>query len=532
LGDNIKEKNDISLEDGSLDGKVVFSDTSFMNEDYIFTRIKVMHNMNNVNASNFEDEVIKEAEDTIKNKFLLANVIEVDGQLDFSGHDYRIEINKMDADTYKVIYEEKIIGIIPETCNPAYELDEENGKTYLWVDALVAKDYSNYAEDIILRYIEEGKDIKVSMEIAVEDYELVNDSDKDYFIDVKKYRYKGITFLGEHLSQGMEKAVATFDNKNENQDIEKMFAIRDKYENYCQKCNEEIQKVPSNEKDKSKEENYNMEDEKDKVEVKVKFELSLKQKLQKIKEAFVEERKTDDDGNIISYTYYYVIDATSDTVTVNVYGELEGGDWFDKYMKFNYSENEDGEISIDMESGVDVMLEYITEEEKAALDQMRADFEQLKTDKVSVDEELKEAFVRIGELEKTATEFETTLADKDNAIKELSEYKQNIETEIHTAQIDEIVEEFKAELQDNEEFQNMVEKAYEMEVSELEKELFALLGKSKFTRKEKVKKPSVRVIASQIEAEEEDKEDLPLDENPEKEAYGKFYDKLKELENN
>jgi hypothetical protein len=263
----------------------------------------------------------------------------------------------------------------------------------------------------------------------------------------------------------------------------------------------------------------------------LKFELSLKQKLQKIKEAFVEERKTDDDGNVISYTYYYVIDATSDTATVNVYGESEDGDWFDKYMKFNYTETEVGEISIDMESGVDVMLEYITDEEKDALDQMRADFEQLKTDKTSVDNELKEAFVRIGELEKSATEFDNTIEEKESKIKELSDYKESIETKTHNAEIDEVVEEFKAELSENEEFQVIVDGAYEMKVSDLEKELFALLGKSKFTRKEKVKKSTVRVIASQIETEDE--VEPKEDKNPQEEAYGKeLYSKLKKLENN
>lgn len=197
----------------SLETKLTFNEKSFEDERYIRTRIKTMHNKKNPNNSHFSDESIEASKPKWQNIFLLANVVETENGLDFGAHDFHIENNMMDTEgnnSYKIIYDELPIGIVPESNNLSYEYDSENDKNYLWMDALIVRDYSNYAEDIVKRYIEEDKDIKVSMEISIQDYEYV---ESEGYYDIKDFTPLAITFLGEKYGTGMEKAKAVFNQQ-------------------------------------------------------------------------------------------------------------------------------------------------------------------------------------------------------------------------------------------------------------------------------------------------------------------------------
>ena len=106
-----------------------------------------------------------------------------------------IEKNKIgDGDDYRIIYLETPIGLVPETNNYAYE--EHDGRNYVFCDAYVWRDYSNYAEDII----ERDKEIKLSMEIIVDGYEY---DAKEKVLNIIDYRYQGITLLGKDHGTGM-----------------------------------------------------------------------------------------------------------------------------------------------------------------------------------------------------------------------------------------------------------------------------------------------------------------------------------------
>lgn len=177
---------------GNINLPVSYSVDSFDNERFMKLRIKVMHTGLNLNNSNFGLEAIEKAQPTIANIPLLAFIKKTDGEenSDFAGHEYEIKITENDV---KFVYLGRPIGIVPETNNYSVETDED-GKTFVMVDAYVWKDYANSALDILNR--DEVK--KVSMEILVDDYEW-----HDSYVDITAYKYTGIALLGEDVKEAM-----------------------------------------------------------------------------------------------------------------------------------------------------------------------------------------------------------------------------------------------------------------------------------------------------------------------------------------
>ncbi len=84
--------------------------------------------------------------------------------------------------------------------------------------------------------------------------------------------------------------------------------------------------------------------------------------------------------------------------------------------------------------------------------------------------------------------LKSELSDKDKLITELQEFKNKVELEIKQSNVDELIEDFSDILKDNEEFVELKKIAMEMEITELEKELYALEGKLKHEKKNKKEK--------------------------------------------
>lgn len=192
-------------------------DDSFDSDKFIKMRLRVCHDGKNPNNSYFELKDMKKAEDSIVNIPILANVIfDEDNNPQFGGHDIEIEPHKINEGEYKLIYKEVPIGLVPETNN--YTIDQYNGKNYVFTDCFVWRNYSNYSEDIINR----DKDIKLSMEITVDNY--IYDS-KNKCYQITDYRYTGITFLNKDFGTGMESALATTGTFSVNENKEKIIQM-------------------------------------------------------------------------------------------------------------------------------------------------------------------------------------------------------------------------------------------------------------------------------------------------------------------
>lgn len=166
-----------------------------LDDDLIPVDIKVMHNGLNLNNTYFSDEVIEDAKETLKNKPILGYIKKQDGSdnIDFGGHEFEIVLTEDDV---KIVALERPLGVIPETNN--YAIQEIDDKKYVVCRGYLWREYLNDAYEIL----KENPNKSVSMEIAVDDYEVNSDGT----IDVKKYRYLGITILGDDLTPAMQGA--------------------------------------------------------------------------------------------------------------------------------------------------------------------------------------------------------------------------------------------------------------------------------------------------------------------------------------
>lgn len=210
-------------------------DDSFQDERFMKVRIAAMHSGKNLNQSKFSTSVIRAAKDSFANIPILANIIvttDEDGNqhMDYGSHDMHIEDDFFNADYQRIIYDEKVVGVVPEQNNFELIRDEETGNDYAWVDALIYRDYGNYCADILES---RGGSTSVSAEISCE--EISYDS-KDKALQVNKMKMCAITLLGEDVKPGMAKAHATAfsidDDSREKQIIDIMQELKESLDKY------------------------------------------------------------------------------------------------------------------------------------------------------------------------------------------------------------------------------------------------------------------------------------------------------------
>lgn len=175
------------------------------NTDSNLMKVKMMivHPGRNRNYSSISEEAINEAMESVKNIPILGYVKRDDnGDIDdFDSHNMETRI--VDGDNgFKVetVYLERPIGVIPESCNPRFE--EIDGHKYFTVDGYVWKSYSNSA----YKLIENSEFKNISMEIKVVDGAY---DDVEEVYNITKYRYEGVTVLGDCVEPGIKGANMT-----------------------------------------------------------------------------------------------------------------------------------------------------------------------------------------------------------------------------------------------------------------------------------------------------------------------------------
>ena len=160
-------------------------------------KIVVMHEKKNRNRTSFSMEAIEKAKESIKNVPILAYILrDTEGNVsDFDEHNMEMRLkDSKDGFEIETYYQEKPVGVIPESCNPRYE--EINGINHLVVDGYIWKSYSNGADKIIKSSDSKG----LSMEIEVLEGNYIEEDD---IYDITDFRFLGVTCLGDHVEQGM-----------------------------------------------------------------------------------------------------------------------------------------------------------------------------------------------------------------------------------------------------------------------------------------------------------------------------------------
>ena len=150
--------------------------------DLLPVHLQACHTGENVNHCFVSDEAMNNALSSLINKPILGYIYKDDeGEFQFRSHDMHEE----DGET---VYDEIIVGYLPESCDPHIKFDEEKKKNFVEVDGYIVEEYTK-AADILRR---EGQ-CQVSVEMAVN--EMAYDA-KTHILNITDFVFKGVTILG------------------------------------------------------------------------------------------------------------------------------------------------------------------------------------------------------------------------------------------------------------------------------------------------------------------------------------------------
>lgn len=197
-------------------------DKEFDDERFCRVRMKLMHSGLNRNNSYFEKEVIDKAQDSFKNIPILADVQptgDEDLPLDYTAHTMHVEDDAFNEGKQKIIYDEKVVGVIPEMNDYELILNEETGNYEVFATGLLYRDYGNYVCDILEK---RGGETKVSMEIICDDVSY--NAEKDY-LEVNEMLAQGVTLLGSDVEEGMKGANAKTFSKSDDDIAKQMLSF-------------------------------------------------------------------------------------------------------------------------------------------------------------------------------------------------------------------------------------------------------------------------------------------------------------------
>ena len=140
------------------------------------------HTGTNVNHTNIPEKAMKAALPSFANRPILAYIHEVDGQPEFYGH------NMEEGEDGKVVYYEKPVGIIPESCEARLEYDKEQDKTYVVVKGYLFEEYSEAVE-----IMEREGECSCSVELSVRE---LSYNAKERVLVFDNFFFSGVTILG------------------------------------------------------------------------------------------------------------------------------------------------------------------------------------------------------------------------------------------------------------------------------------------------------------------------------------------------
>ena len=174
--------------------------------------LQACHTELNRNMSFISDDTMTKALPSFANKPILGYIHQLDdGTYDFYTHNISYVEDENSEDGLRIEYDERPIGVVPESCNAHLEYDEEKDKKYVVVTGYIYEDYGNRAVDIIKN---NGGKTKVSVEIAVNE---MSYNAKEGYLNIDDMYFMGVTCLGktpdgEIVQEGMEGSNLKLDN--------------------------------------------------------------------------------------------------------------------------------------------------------------------------------------------------------------------------------------------------------------------------------------------------------------------------------
>lgn len=191
----LKQNKNINFNSKESDTEIVvqvLGSLSFENknayEGLAPVHLQACHTDRNRNGSSITTKVMKKALPTFKNKPILAyihKIINEDGEEEEAFGWHAVHEDE-DGNT---VYDERMVGIIPESSSPSLEYDDKKKKYYVNVDGYLYEEYSN-AKDILERMGQAA----VSIEISVT--QLSYDA-KEKLLLIEDFYLNGVTILGK-----------------------------------------------------------------------------------------------------------------------------------------------------------------------------------------------------------------------------------------------------------------------------------------------------------------------------------------------
>lgn len=376
----------------------VFEDADEEDEDenngIIYAPVKVCHTLLNRNGSYIAEDTMKNAMPTLKDRPLLAFIHKLpDGTLDFGSHNREI-VEDENGDKHVVYYERQVGSFTSD--DPYLEYDKDNDKTYVMAKVAIPTDYSpTYS---ILR--DKGGECKVSCELIINAMEY--NAQKKY-LEFTDFYFAGATLLGSDengiaIDEGMQgasiDASASFDHEENTTKGGSDFSMKfkellNKYNktaeeitfDYASMSDEELEakfaeEFGNTESESAAEPETNSEPESENMTLT--FELShedIRSQIYNILEA------KDRENNY--RTSYMIVHVFDDRFIYEDYASNNGHFFAQAYAK------DDSTITLDGDP-YEVFPEFLTADEKASLDTMRANYASLadfkeKADKAAFD---------------------------------------------------------------------------------------------------------------------------------------------------
>lgn len=433
----------------SLPVEIIENKTFSFDDSLIPVDIKVMHNGLNLNNSTFFDEAIDDAKESLKNKPILGYVKKTDGtdEQDFSGHEMEISIGE---DGIKVVYLERPLGLIPESNN--YAIIEEDDKKFVFCRGYLWKEYLNSGYEIL----KDNPNKSVSMEIAVDDYDI----NEDGSINITKYRYLGITILGDDIAPAMTGAelsvVGQFSENGDEGFYNKIEELNNKISQHFANADKNTIKGGDNVEDKKFEEEVVETAEETKEEI-VDETTKQGQEFEPTEDVVEETEETTNDTSqevVEEESFTKTFELSHDDIRCKLYKlleavEKEDDEWYyidkvyDDYFIYSSWDNDiyykqayvktDVDVAFEGER-VELFVEFLTAEELEELNKMRENYsamakelEELREFKAQKDKEEFEAEqekIRQEKIDYINTEYEKISDDvKELFISKVDEYE-------------------------------------------------------------------------------------------------------------
>lgn len=174
----------------------LFAKYPTVNSNLVPVTLTLLHDGQNRNLSSITLEKIKEAEESLKNKPILAYLNrDENGSVDFGGHEVEFYIDtENENEPLKVRYLEVPVGIIPESTKIGYYA--KDGKTYMTCTGYIYAEYSNETIDLLSET--DGKCVSVELNVNDGDF-----NDEGVF-EINSFEFLGVTILSDTVTPGMD----------------------------------------------------------------------------------------------------------------------------------------------------------------------------------------------------------------------------------------------------------------------------------------------------------------------------------------